>query len=452
MAIYYGFLKNDLFLGTSGADVFFGNGGNDVILAGGGRDIIHVTGGRSTVDAGAGDDVIHANRVYQGTFNGGAGIDTFVYTSAVTGGHFNLNPGANSQMAGSSFSFKLQNIENLTLGGHADTVIGSNVANVIHAGGGHDKVYGHGGNDRLFGEAGNDTLDGGAGDDFLDGGAGNDTLIGGAGYDTANYAGRSAAITVSANTVRVGSSEFDTLNTVERVIGTDFGDQFVAMRGLDYVGGKGNDSFWSALGANLFDGGDGEDYVAYSPAASGVHVDLGAGRGYTGEAAGDRLVSIENMSGSFHGDKLIGSGGANTIYGLDGNDEIRGMGGDDIIVGGKGADMLWGGAGRDTFVFNTADGPGVDWIHDFVKGLDTIRIGGDANQHKAGYQEFTKLTRYDDPTAQQGFSAGTINVRHSNGNTFVDVNTSDNTVNGLDYAELSFRIDGIVNLTLNDFA
>lgn len=451
MAIFFGTTGNNVIIGTSGVDIIHGGGGNDTISAGGGNDIIHIEGGNSAVHAGAGDDVIHASRIQQGTFDGGTGIDTFVHTDAPQGGHFNLNTGATSQIGTSSHRFRLQDIENLTLGNHADTVIGSNEANVIRAGGGNDKVYGHGGNDRLFGEAGNDTLDGGAGDDFLDGGTGNDTLIGGTGYDTASYETRNTSITYSGGTVQVGTSEVDTLNSVERIIGTRFNDQFVATRGMDYVGGEGNDSFWSAPGANLFDGGAGIDYVAYSTASSGVHADLGAGRGYTGDAAGDRLVSIENMSGSFHGDRLIGSSADNTLFGLDGDDEIRGGGGNDTIVGGKGANMLWGGAGRDTFVFSTTDGPGVDRIHDFTKGLDTISISGDANLHKAGHQAFTRLTRHDDPTRQEDFTAGTINVRHSNGDTYVDVNTSDNTVNGVDHAELSFRIDGIVNLTLNDF-
>ncbi len=451
MAIIWGTLGNNHLFGSSGADVIYGMGGNDTITAGGGNDTIHVQGGRSTVFAGEGNDMIYATDVYQGSFDGGSGIDTFVYTGAAYGGHFNLNNGANSQIGGSSVRLQLKNIENLMLGKHADTVIGSNEANVIHAGGGNDKVYGHGGNDRLYGEAGDDLLDGGAGDDFLDGGAGNDTLIGGAGYDTANYAGRATGISVSGNTVRVGHNEIDTLNTIERIIGTDHADQFVAMRGMDYVGGKGNDTFYSAPGANLFDGGEGTDYVSYAAASAAVHVDLGVGRGYSGEATGDRLVSIENMAGSAYGDKLIGSNGVNHLFGLDGDDEIRGMGGNDILVGGKGADKLWGGAGRDTFVIGTNDGPGIDRIHDFVKGEDKIRLDGDANAHKAGQQDFSRLTRYDDPTRNEGFTAGTINVRHSNGNTFVDLNVSDNTVNGVDYAEVTFRLDGIVNLTLSDF-
>ena len=58
-----------------------------------------------------------------------------------------------------------------------------------------------------------------------------------------------------------------------------------------------------------------------------------------GHAAGDTLGGIENLTGSDHGDTLVGDTGGNT---LDGGD------GDDVLDGGAGANSLVGGDGDDT--------------------------------------------------------------------------------------------------------
>ncbi|MCB0257758.1 MAG: calcium-binding protein, partial [Anaerolineae bacterium] len=58
-----------------------------------------------------------------------------------------------------------------------------------------------------------------------------------------------------------------------------------------------------------------------------------------GDAAGDTLVSIENLTGSnVARDWLWGDAGVNTLLG---------MGGDDVLEGGAGADIIDGGAGWD---------------------------------------------------------------------------------------------------------
>ena len=69
-----------------------------------------------------------------------------------------------------------------THGGN-DTVIGSDLTEVVFGGEGGDNLRGEGGDDMLFGGPGRDRLDGGEGADTLDGGDGPDTLIGGPGPD-----------------------------------------------------------------------------------------------------------------------------------------------------------------------------------------------------------------------------------------------------------------------------
>ena len=119
-------------------------------------------------------------------------------------------------------------------------------------------------------------------------------------------------------------------------------------------------------------------------------------------AAGDKLGSIENLTGSAMKDSLTGDGNPNVLKGMGGNDTLTGAAGndtldggdgDDILNGDGGADKLMGGAGDDTlnggadadtltggsgnddlsggaagdtFVFSTEDAGDSDAILDFV--------------------------------------------------------------------------------------
>jgi Ca2+-binding RTX toxin-like protein len=66
--------------------------------------------------------------------------------------------------------------------------------------------------------------------------------------------------------------------------------------------------------------------VSYANSSQGVRVDLsgqdieGVGRGWGGDAQGDRLLSIENVVGSQHNDWMLGTRGNNVLTGGDGND------------------------------------------------------------------------------------------------------------------------------------
>jgi Ca2+-binding RTX toxin-like protein len=215
-----------------------------------------------------------------------------------------------------------------------------------------DKLYGLDGNDALRGFDGNDQLYGGAGDDTLDGDAGDDWLVGDAGSDVLHGG--------DGDDYLFGGTDWDYL---EGGAGNDYldgegGDDYLfGGDGNDYLyGGAGNDGLVGGAGADVLDGGAGNDSAGYTQSSAAVHVNLGTGAGSGGDATGDVLTSIENVTGSSYDDLLVGSNvnneldgrsGSDMIYGFGGNDSLYGGNGNDYLVGGAGADKLDGGAGWD---------------------------------------------------------------------------------------------------------
>jgi Ca2+-binding RTX toxin-like protein len=90
-------------------------------------------------------------------------------------------------------------------------------------------------------------------------------------------------------------------------------------------GGNGNDSLNGGDGADTLAGGSGIDTAVYNDSDAGVGIDLsGTTAGWGGDAAGDALTGIENVTGSNYGDWLGGDNGANTLNGGNGLDWLHG--------------------------------------------------------------------------------------------------------------------------------
>jgi len=129
-------------------------------------------------------------------------------------------------------------------------------------------------------------------------------------------------------------------------------------------GGRGNDTLIGGVGSDSLIGGDGTDTASYSTSASGVNVSLATGTGTGGDAQGDTLSGIENLTGSAYADTLTGDSGDNVLTGLGGNDTLTGGAGNDTFVFGEGDgnDMAYGGDGggwTDTLQLMNSDGSSV---------------------------------------------------------------------------------------------
>lgn len=110
------------------------------------------------------------------------------------------------------------------------------------------------------------------------------------------------------------------------------------------IGTSGNDRFKATSAAENFEGLGGDDQVSYMNSSQSVMVRLDWGRGYFGDANGDRYESIEDVLGSEYNDTIVGNSADNTLEGYNGNDRISGLAGADVMDGGLGLDTVGYGA------------------------------------------------------------------------------------------------------------
>ena len=268
----------DTLTGGAGADVENGGDDNDS-LDGGGQPGCIDSAGNDTLNGGDGDDALCGGAGPSAgsdsdTLNGGNGEDIafYVRSAAVS---VSLDEAANDGEPGESDNVR-SDVEDITGGSGADTLIGNDGRNVLDGGAGPDSLLGLGGNDVLTDSGGDnaaDRLDGGAGDDLLAGGRGPDTYIGGDGEDAiTDYASRAFGVTVTLDGVADDGApgEGDNAGTdVEDVTGTSAADTLVGNAsdneltggaGDDTIsGGAGNDGLSGGAGADTIDGGAGRD-------------------------------------------------------------------------------------------------------------------------------------------------------------------------------------------------
>ncbi|WP_425277091.1 peroxidase family protein [Fulvimarina pelagi] len=139
--IFGGAGADDLF-GDGGDDMIFGDGGDDRIFAGEGNDVAEGGAGSDTVYLGAGDDrVIAKMNDGDDVYWGEAGVDTLDLAAIIGGLSVDLGSGVmqhGSVASAASGTDTIFGFENVVAGSGDDTIIASNVVNVMDGGGGND--------------------------------------------------------------------------------------------------------------------------------------------------------------------------------------------------------------------------------------------------------------------------------------------------------------------------
>ncbi len=365
---------NDQLIGDKFENRLWGEGGDDELNGHAGHDRLYGGAGMDILIGEAGDDLLYGGADAD-VLQGGSGSDYASYfddgaVKVALDGSF----AATSAAIGDTFS-SIENLEGSDSGN--DQLSGDTKQNVLWGNGGKDILYGRGGDDWLYGGVGNDQLSGGTGDDWLLGEKGSDVLSGGEGYDGASYSnGKAVTVSLDGSLTAKGDAVGDTFNSIERLQGSETGNDILAGNSKDNTifGGGGDDTLFGrggddwlvgSAGKDKFDGGTGFDGASYY-SSTGVTVSLDGSLQGTGEAKGDTFVSIDHLEGSdTHGDKLSGDKSGNTIWGNGGKDTLYGRAGEDYLYGGSAADTVFGGDGKDwLFGGNGADkldgGSGID--------------------------------------------------------------------------------------------
>jgi serralysin len=372
-----GSLGSDTLVGGAGTNHLNGGADNDLYILGGGADII--------VDGGGIDTIRLTSASYLDWEN-------FEFTGDVANDYFNESDF--ERFEGSSGADRIW-------------LSGANLkVTTIDGGAGNDTIAGGGGVNWLYGKSGNDQLIGYGGADHLAGGFGNDAYFGGSGHDTvylSDHRGNLSVLTgwrvdMIAKTAttyhRSGifgqiSTETDTFNSIESVVGSNGFDVFISNGTSSFSGGDGVDTLILAPTRPLASG------FFTVPANDFVDLEAGTATRVVPNIGGGpfeplfitettRFANIEIVDTNLGDDIVRGSATEDWVRGNDGNDRLLGLAGndtldgganDDALVGGAGNDRLMGGSGRDSFVFNTGLGQaGRDAIVDFVSADDEIQL------------------------------------------------------------------------------
>ena len=302
-------------------------------------------------------------------------------------------------------------------------------------------------------DPGHNSLFGGAGDDILEGRSGPDLLNGGSGSDTASYESSPAAVTVTVNdpvtgafAATGGDATFDTLVSIENLIGSAFDDHL--------TGASNNNVLTGGLGSDVLDGQGGTDTADYSPETGlqhiEVHLGLGNAQGSGAEfqfefpnfsivqVSTDTLLSIENVIGTSGPDILVGNEQSNILDGRGGNDTLDGGFGDDTLIGG---------AGTNTASFLSHDAGTIP-----LGEQDVISLGLNGADGAFTRSEFSRTGLQ---TAEIDVLRGIENITGSNRSETINGNEQDNVLDGRggnDTLDGGLGNDTLIGGTENDTA
>jgi Ca2+-binding RTX toxin-like protein len=292
-----GSIYADTLTASASGSVLLGNGGNDTLIAGAGAD----------------------------TLIGGTGSNTASYANSTAGVTVNLQLAGAQVSTGDANGDTLTNIQTIIGSNHADTFTAATIGSVLR---------GNGGNDTFVAGAGADTFDGGIG------------------VDTVSYAASTAGVTVDLRSggaqTSAGFASGDRFTAIENITGSAHADTITAATtGGTMRGGDGDDTLVGGAGVDILDGEGGNNTVSYANSTLGVTVDLrlATAQVSAGNASGDTLTNIQNLTGSSFDDTLMGGTSAGVLRGSTGND---------TLISGAGNDTLDGGADMDTASYANA--------------------------------------------------------------------------------------------------
>jgi Ca2+-binding RTX toxin-like protein len=508
----FGNFKDNVLIGNDEANSLFGESGDDILMGGDGADFLDGGFGSDVMMGGDGNDVYVVDDfsndvVIEQDDDAFGGIDTVLssrfFFSLATGNSPNTN----------GFG-----IENITLVDFAFGAEGNSKRNILT------------GND--FGN-------------FFIGSAGSDKINGGLGFDSVGYSNLGTVVSLGAfGVVKKGTLGTDRLTSIEQIFGsdlqgdtidlsgavapatstfTDLNTGFVLIEGgsplpLSFsafnfenvngsrnadtiignfsnnklTGGGGNDFFAGSFGNDVINGGVGFDVVDYTNLFATVTLSaLGSvakGGGFFGDdsisgAATDRLISVEQVNGSFFEGDTIDLSGARTpatgtitnlslgFVTINGSrpplplsfsvfnfEYVIGSRADDIIIGDFSNNRLSGGAGNDAFGgssgFDTIDGgDGFDSI-DYTNLGVTVTLGAFGALDK---QFFGSDSLFNVETIIGSFLLGDT-VDHSGASVAPATGTTTNlltgavTINGTDPLPLNFTVSQFENVIGSGFA
>ena len=331
-------------------------------------DVLEGDSGANWFDGGPGNDEISGNAgndVLEGgpgadRLTGGAGEDTASYAQSATEVVVRLHSGEirGGDAEGDTFA-ALVTVEYTDNNGDTQQ---ETVPDIEHLRGSPhaDTLAGDSRANRLEGGAGDDRLFGGpgGGDDILLGGPGADALYGGIGDDVLEGGADADTLRGGAGTDTASYEQSDAGVEVRLHSGVVSGGDAEGdvLDGIENLSGSAYaDILEGDAGANRLDGGAGEDWLSYAGSDAGVDVRLRNGTGAGGHAEGDVFAGFENIEGSDYNDIFGGDSNENHLSGGDGNDGLWGSSGNDVLEGGAGADRLYGGPDIDTVVYWNSD-------------------------------------------------------------------------------------------------
>jgi trimeric autotransporter adhesin len=313
---------NDTLVGNVGDNYFEGWAGNDTIDGASGVDTVGYW-----VTTGVVVDLAQGRSFNAGTVLGNYGSDSI---TTINGQYQNTSLSISLPTWGDNVGTdKLSNIENIIGSGFADLLIGNQFDN---------RLEGRGGDDYIIGGDGQDTVS-----YRLLGLYGDVLSVNSVGMPYGQFG---VAVDLSQN-IAWGSAGNDQLESIERVMGSQYSDTL--------IGDSGSNIFFASGGMDTVDGDGGADQLNFSDIStfeyastygiygmpSGVSMTLveSGSNGYVdfyGSNSASNSISysnIEDIAGSAYADTLTGNSSDNYLEGWLGNDVLDGGAGDLDIAG-----------------------------------------------------------------------------------------------------------------------